>query len=392
MPKYCLLTVFALCASSLLAQENSQKQSPFVAEVYYSAGKVAPVYRDFPKTILANTVELHLGYQTYGSQRWHKLFNYPRLGLSFIYQELGNPKVLGQQFSIVPTVYFSTAKKENAKFFAEFRYGLGLACFTNPYDAKENPNNDGAGSAFTWQYTIGTNMRWNISRKISFNLGAVWYHASNSHTQLPNVGVNNFAVYFGLLAYPNGRLQRTHDKDSIGIDKKWHLNFRFGSGWHEMGNAFGPKGGKKYPVYTASIYTTRRLAKAITAKMGFIYRYYPMYHTFLEQHQVFDSKLTLGSSAFIVFVGADFLLGHFAISLEAGVNVYKPAYKPFYEFYEKSTPINYYTKQYLATRFGLNYYILDPYLHPRNNVFVGAYVSANSGQAEFLELNLGYVW
>lgn len=159
-----------------------------------------------------------------------------------------------------------------------------------------------------------------------------------------------------------------------------------------MGNAFGPVGGKKYPVYTVSIYTSRRLAKIITAKMGLIYRYYPMYYTFLQNQKVFDSKLTLRSSAFIVFMGADFLLGHFAISLEAGVNVYKPVFQSFDAFYEKSTPINFYTKKYLATRFGLNYYILDPYLHPRNNVFVGAYVSANSGQAEFLELNLGYVW
>ncbi len=381
------------CTIHLLAQENSTgKPNPFVLEVQYSAGKLAPVYKHFPKSVLVNTVELHLGYQTYGRERWNKLLNYPRLGLSFIYQELGNKNVLGQQFSIVPTVYFSTAKKEDAKFYAEVRYGLGLACFSNPYDSTSNKNNDGVGSAFTWQYTIGTNLHWNVSKNASIQIGAVWYHASNAHTQLPNVGVNNFAVYFGLLAYPFGRLHRVHDKDTVGIDKKWHLNFRFGSGWHEMGNAFGPVGGKKYPVYTASIYTSRRLAKLITAKMGLIYRYYPMYHTFLQNQKVFDSKLTLRSSSFTVFVGADFLLGHFAISLEAGVNVYKPAYKPFYELYEKSTPINFYTKQYLATRFGLNYYILDPYLHPRNNVFVGAYVSANSGQAEFLELNLGYVW
>ena len=291
-----------------------------------------------------------------------------------------------------PTVYFRTGKKEDSKIFAEFRYGLGLACFTAPFDSVTNKKNFGAGSVFTWQYTVGANMNWKVSKNVNMQLGAIWYHASNSHTQLPNVGINNFAVYLGLVAYPGGRPTRTHERDTVGVDKKWHLNFRFGSGWHEMGNAFGPAGSKKYPVYTGAIYTTRRVAKIMTAKIGFIYRYYPMYHEFLQQHKVFDSKLTLRSSAFIVFVGADFLLGRFAISLEAGVNVYKPAYLSFYNFYEKSTPINYYTKQYLATRFGLNYYLLDPYLHPRNNVFVGAYVSANSGQAEFLELNIGYVW
>lgn len=90
--------------------------------------------------------------------------------------------------------------------------------------------------------------------------------------------------------------------------------------------------------------------------MGLIYRYYPMYKTFIEQHQVFSSQTTLRSSAFIIFVGADLLLGHFAISLEAGVNVYKPAYKSFNAYYERSGKFSYFTKRYIATRFGLNYY------------------------------------
>lgn len=384
-----LLTLFNLVEAQGI---ENKRQIPFIIEAQYSAGKVVPVYRDFPKTTFANTAEIHLGYQTAGSRKWHKLFNYPRLGISLIFQELGNSKVLGQQISVVPTVYFSTAKKENAKVFAELRYGLGLACFTRPYDSIRNPNNEGAGSYCTWQFTVGSNVRWNISRYLSLQLGGIWYHASNAHTQLPNVGVNNFAVYLGLLATPFGRIQREHSLDIVGLDKKWHVNFRFGSGFQRRGNAFGPIDSKRYPVYAAAIYTSKRLGKVFMVKVGVIYRYYPMYLSFINDYHVYYSKQKLRSSAFIIFIGNEFLLGHFAISLEAGINVYKPAYKSFYEEYEKSTPINYYTKQYLATRFGANYYIFDPYKHPRNNIFVGAYVSANSGQAEFLELNLGYVW
>ncbi len=392
MSKYFLSFIFALCIFSLHAEEATQKPNPFVADIHYSAGKLFPMHPNFPKTSFTNVAEIFLGYQAYGNKPWHRLFNYPRIGLSFIYQDLGNRAIFGQQFSIVPTVYFSTAKKETAKVYAELRYGLGVASFTNVYDSIENPRNSEVSSIFAWQYTLGANLNWNVSKYIGLQLGGVWYHASNAHTKLPNVGMNNFAIYAGILIYPFGKFSRNHDFDSVQIDRKWHLNFRFGAGWHEMGNAFGSKNKTKYPVYTASIYTTRRLAKLITAKMGLIYRYYPMYKTFIEEHKVFDSQLTLRSSAFIVFVGADLLLGHFAISLEAGVNVYKPAYSSFNDYYEKSKGFSYYTKRYLATRFGLNYYILDPYKHPRNNVFLGAYVSANEGQAEFLEMNLGYVW
>ncbi|HWB62103.1 MAG TPA: hypothetical protein VG603_01240, partial [Chitinophagales bacterium] len=121
-------------------------------------------------------------------------------------------------------------------------------------------------------------------------------------------------------------------------------------------------------------------------------RYYPLYLSFINDQHLYDSNKKLKASAFIVFVGLEIPVGHFAISLEAGPNVYKPAYHAFYNYYEKSTEFNYYTKQFIAARFGANYYIFDPYTHLRNNVFIGAYVSANSGQAEFLEMNVGYIF
>jgi hypothetical protein len=382
------------CCFPLLAQQakTSKRKIPLIVEVQYSGGKVVPVYPHFPHTTFANAVELHIGYETNGSKVWHRLFNYPRLGVSFLYQNLGNNRVMGQQISVIPTVYFSTARKENAKVFAEIRYGLGLACFTRPYDSISNPDNKGAGSYATWQFTVGANLRWNFSRYASFQLGGIWYHASNAHTQLPNVGVNNFAIYAGILAYPFGRFARAHDKDTAALDKNWHVNFRFGEGWQERGSAFGHDTKTKFPVYCASVYASKRLAKILMAKVGFTYRYYSMYESFLKDFSVTDSKLTLKSSAFVLFIGTEFMLGHFSISLEAGVNVYKPAYQPFYNHYEKSSAFNYYTKQYIATRFGANYYLFDPYLHPRNNVFIGAFVNANLGQAEFFEFNVGYVF
>lgn len=389
---FSLIGVLACFSSSAGEQKKQNKADRFVIEAQYSAGKLFPMYHTMPKTTFTNAGEIFLGYQTDGEKQWNKIFNYPRMGMTFLIQDLGNNRIFGQQFSFVPTVYFSTAKKENAKFYAEIRYGLGMAVFNRPYDSLTNHDNALAGSYTSWQYTVGANMRWQVSRYISLQLGGVWYHASNAHTQLPNVGVNNFAVYVGLLTYPFGKKPRTHENDSLPFEKKWHVNFRFGSGWQEMGGAFGPAGGKKYPVYTAAIYAGKRVAKIFYMKAGAIYRYYPMYEEFNRQHNVFSKNPVLHATSFTLFIGNEFLLGHFSISLEAGINVYKPAYKAFYNYYEKSTAINYYTKQYITTRFGLNYYVFDPYSHLRNNVFVGAYVSANTGQAEFLELNLGYVF
>ncbi|HWB63340.1 MAG TPA: acyloxyacyl hydrolase, partial [Chitinophagales bacterium] len=253
-------------------EKPKKKKEHFIIEAQYAAGKVMPVYKGFPATSFSNVAEIHLGYQTNGKQAWNRYLNYPRLGFSLIYQNLGNNHVLGQQFSIVPTVYFSTARRDDAKVYAEIRYGLGLACFNRPYDSISNPQNFGAGEHFMWQFTVGANLHWNFSRYASLQVGGIWYHASDAHTQLPNVGVNNFAGYLGILVYPFGRLPRTHQRDTVAIEKKWHVGFRFGSGYQERGNAFGPIGGPKYPVYTASVYVMHRVAKFLLLKAGATYR------------------------------------------------------------------------------------------------------------------------
>jgi hypothetical protein len=379
---------FPLSAQDSLHIEKPKKKIPLVIEVVYAAGKVTATP---PPSTFVNVVELHLGYQTGGEAQWNKIFNYPRLGVSLIYQNLGNNRVLGQQFSIVPMVYFSTARKENAKIFAEIRYGLGLATFNRPYDSITNRTNNLTGSHATWQFTVGANLRWNVSQYVSLQLGGVWYHASDAHTVLPNIGVNTFGGFLSMLVYPYGRMHRTHSLDTLAVEKKWHANFRFGSGWQEKGSG-SANGGPKYPVYTGAVYASKRVAKIFLMKAGVIYRYYPMLLSVIEEHKVFNSELNLRSSAFILFIGNEFLLGHFAINLEAGVNVYKPAAVAFNTYVEGSSGFAALSKRYLATRFGAYYYILDPYKHLRNNVFVGASVSANAGQAEFMEFNLGYVF
>jgi len=393
------LPLFILLLASVLAQaqvkpvEKKKKRKTFIAEVDYGAGKVAPVHSNFPHSTFVNIAEVHLGYQTAGESQWNKIFNYPRLGVSFIYQNLGNNNIFGQQFSIVPMVYFSTAKKENAKVYAEFRYGLGMACFDKTYYDGTDHRNFMIGEHVTWQFNIGANLHWNISKYLSMQVGGMWLHASDSHTVLPNVGMNTFAGFAGLSIYPYGRIARVHTYDTLEVENKWHANFRFGSGYQAKGGPFGPQFGPKYPVYTGAVYASKRVGKIFLLKAGLIYRYYPMFLSIIQTDSSYTSHLKLNSSAFIIFGGTEFLLGHFAINLEAGINVYKPAFKTYAaDYLSKGKPLNYYLGEYLATRFGVHYYILDPYKHMRNNVFLGVNVSANSGEAEFLEFNVGYVF
>ncbi len=115
--------------------------------------------------------------------------------------------------------------------------------------------------------------------------------------------------------------------DSIPLEGKWHFNVRAGSGGNRKGSAFGyltkdnVQDQGRYLVYTLSVYASKRVAKVITVKAGLTYRYYQMYHSFLLNNNTkpFNtSNIYLKMVSFLAFTGFEFMLGHFAINLEAG--------------------------------------------------------------------------
>lgn len=389
MKRLCLLLL--LGAGALFAQDK-EPHNAFYAQAEFIGGKLFPMYPKMPRTSFVQGAEFNFGWRVTGRREWHQLFNYPRLGLSVIALDLGNNRIYGQQFCLVPTAYFSTSKKFSRKFQTEIKTGLGLSFFNHPYDTIRNPDNYLVSTYVTWQFNVGVSFRAAITPHTYFQFGGSWMHSSNAHAQVPNVGVNNFVLQAGFVEFPFGGQSNLYDRESIVADKKIRYHFRFGAGWHERGTAFKRTNHKKYPVYTASFYISRKFWRVMKLNTGFTYRFYQNYFEYIKTTGHYSSHQRLKSSAFIWFFGPEFQLGRFALNLEGGLNLYKPFFKKYYDDVERGSRTEYWTKQLIATRFGFNFYLLDPYRHPRNNVFIGSYVSANMGQAEFLEMNIGYVF
>ncbi|MDE5420378.1 hypothetical protein L3073_16700 [Ancylomarina sp. DW003] len=91
-------------------------------------------------------------------------------------------------------------------------------------------------------------------------------------------------------------------------------------------------------------------------------------------------------------LGSEFLIGHFGLDIEGGLNLYKPFYKEYYETHGSSNELKYKLKKYFSSRMGLNFYIINTNKLPKNNFFIGANINANFGQADFTELNFGYMY
>ena len=48
-------------------------------------------------------------------------------------------------------------------------------------------------------------------------------------------------------------------------------------------------------------------------------------------------------------------------------------------------------KRTISARLGLKYYLINTTKTPTDNVFIGAFINSNLGQADFSELAIGYV-
>ena len=74
-----------------------------------------------------------------------------------------------------------------------------------------------------------------------------------------------------------------------------------------------------------------------------------------------------------------------------GVNFYKPFYEEEWLLNEVELNWYYQIKKHVPARMGLKFYALNTDKNPKHNVFLGATINANLGQADFTELSLGYV-
>ncbi len=77
---------------------------------------------------------------------------------------------------------------------------------------------------------------------------------------------------------------------------------------------------------------------------------------------------------------------------ELGLNLFKPFYQEFNNKFEDDSDFEYWLKKTFVTRLGLKRYAINTSKNPKNNLFLGAHINANFGQADFSELSIGYVY
>ena len=204
--------------------------------------------------------EINLVKASDGCKLWQLENNKPDFGLCATFMDFGNPKVLGQSYSISPFIEIPLNVKVRASR-PIFRISWGLAYLTKKFDIVENHKNIAIGSHFNAFVQYRFMWHFDLSEKFRLEPGIGISHVSNGRFQVPNLGLNLVSLNLGLTYKINDLVCKKPVIDSsTQVASRHELLF-----WGAFGiNDNYPPGNAKMNAYTLSLnyfYNKRNTSK-----------------------------------------------------------------------------------------------------------------------------------
>jgi len=239
--------------------------------------------------------EISLQQLTFGKHKWERAFNYPIIGLTFLYSGLGYNPYLGQSFALMPFINFPLYKHN--RFTLGFRLALGIGYLTQRFDRLNNYKNLAIGSHLNAAVNLMIEARYRLSYALTVSGGISLQHFSNGSLKLPNYGVNAPLINLGIAYRPGKENSNIGDRfyppvepfEAI-VQRSIEFNFGIALGWKNMQAVYG----ENYLVYHFSENTLIQVSRKSSIGIGFDFSYDPSQIKILEmQETVVENKLAI---------------------------------------------------------------------------------------------------
>jgi hypothetical protein len=342
---------------------NSQelKENKYAPRIEYSAYAGALVIHREAMEGLGNHPylgqELRLGFQTTGSDYWHKLFKYPVFGAG-IYSGYFNNPAIGNPFAVFGFIEIPFYRSKTSLFSTS--WASGVAFHINEYNSLTNPENIAIGTDINVYIDFSLLYRQQLSERLSFGSGLKFQHFSNGAIQHPNLGLNMVSCLFTLNYSLNPKEPHYANPAPDITDKKYEWNLMYALGINGK-NQEEPD--VRYINHTISMGVNKRISEKRTLGVGI-----DMFHNEELKEDVKPGETVkpadLLSSA--AYASSDLIIHKFRIAVQLGFYLYRPIdYSLF--FYER-----------VAFRY---------YLTP--NLFTNVSIKAHAAKAQYFEWGLG---
>lgn len=408
--KSLLYTIFLLVFFAHLKAQDLNTKSTFHLNPEFLVGISNDSNENFPDRNLQTQLVLNFGwFHNAEKHSWLNFIKTTKAGFSLGFTSLGNSEELGEAFTLQPFFEFRAFKSDDF----QLHVATGLSYFTKKYDPVSNPNNLAVTTDLTWAFKMF--LYYDVFRynALKGRLGAGYVHNSNGHTSIPNHGYNSFLLSLGLdVDCPNQNYIKTTPKEKT---KSNYYDLRLGYGINALTESINTT----KSVYTISGEYGKVFNHNFKLGIGAYARFYEMYYDYIDNNESlvqdgrlyddFKSNPLLNSLNFGISGNAELLLNHIGIDFQIGINFFKPAYDLDWSLNEgwdnlpRDIPDNqnivlgdtdatyFQLKKHISSRLGLKYYVLSHDQYRANNFYVGAFINANLGQADFTEIAFGYV-
>ncbi|MEM7371590.1 MAG: acyloxyacyl hydrolase [Bacteroidota bacterium] len=336
-------------------------------------GPTLRIHPDFPEVRpLSHVVELGILSPTSGKKIWHHRYRFPEIGLSLVYSSFGNPDVLGWGLSILPSFRGMISKKGPWSF--HYVLASSFVYASKPFDRQTNSANNVIGARINNLTHFGVEWMWQPQPTLAYILGVGGTHLSNAHVRIPNLGVNIPAIKIGIRYSPLA-VEPTSPTDILPPEPgkmQLYPGFRLGYGFTSSKVPNGPL----YPVYLASLSLNTFWRNKIRFKLGLEGFFNSSVADFYRNHQADWISLPSAAIGIAMYGGFEFALGRFSLVGHLG------------PYLKRAELMDY----FLYTKLGTQYYLFDQQNRDRRQLYLGIYVHSHSGEADFAEVGIGWLF
>ncbi len=369
---FIFLSVIILLAfpTNFIAQDNTKNNSYYVSADYLS-GFILPHHKAFDYFIkgYVKSINLSVARQTEGNKNWHKLYNFPYVGLAYNFSDFSNREQLGQAHSIYPFIVFPLFNKH--KISSNLQFAAGVSWLTKHFDIHKNIYNIAIGSHLNAYLNFNVNLDINISNNFHLFTALGFTHFSNGGTQQPNKGINVIAVNAGLKYYINENVQNVDNEKftESKFKKKNYYSIIVAGGLKTL----EPARTKKYFVSSFQLNAERQISRKSRLGVGIDLFNDNSVVDYLRFKKIVEPNTKLGKTKDNYYAGAhlsyDLIFGKTSFTIQTGFYFWQKA-KSFQDMYN---------------RFGIKYRFSE---HFMANLTLKTFWAA----ADFAEWGVGYVF
>ena len=360
-----VISLVFLLTTTLWAQDRTATNS-YTIEGSPFYGSILRHNPDISHLITAHPAGLILSFnkKTFGRESWEQDFNYPDVGLSFIYQDM-RTGTLGKNYGLYAHYNFYFFKRH-----LQLRIGQGIAYNTNPYDNETNFRGNAYGSHLLSSTNLVVNYhKEKILGNLGFKAGFAIVHYSNANVKSPNTSTNTFGLNAGLLysLEENGitpEYIREEREPFKGEHIRANLIFRSGINESDVVNS------GQFPFYIFSAYADKRLGRFSALQLGTDFFLSNFLKELIRYQSIAFPEKNIGANADYkrlgLFIGHELFISRLSLVTQLGYYVYYP-----FDFEGR-----------VYNRVGLKRYFNDRW-------FAAITLKSHAAKAEALEFGIG---